>query len=578
MNRGFAYYFGRAFKTSMTTIWKNRNVFKSVAYLFMDLAALVTLVFRPMFSMAGVTQAKAAQKTGEFNISPAFKEASKPQTFWTMAMACVIEGLILLGGLVVCAVIVGALALLSSAIGAASSASSGTQSLLLWLFIAPGLLLTLFYCCVMAMIFAPTAYVVESNPGINAADVVSICFNTMKANGKLVVFLTALITMGIALAIIGVCAVVTYVIYALVPAGAVKLFIICVWLLVAAAIVSLTMPTLILTKNLAFKDLFEDIAQDPVNASKRTAGITIKNVTGAEFEYETINEQLVSMFDETQDDSVPLPVRKAQKKARADLEKGMDEGAKRAKKHKGAKPAMDINVDQAPAGATPVGEVPTQAATAGETFEAPAPAPAQPAPQPAADAQAVANLIDDEPTPAPQPQAAPEQPIPQPVPEPQPAQPAAQPAPQPAPEPQPQPQPAPNPFANAGAASSPFGGANPAGANPFGTNAGAANPVGTNPANPANPAGAANNPFANPTRPDPFAGAGARPNPFASSGAARPNPFASGGAGAAGTGDTAGLSAFEIRARERARRMAERAAANGQTTGNPNGNGGTSEE
>ena len=552
MNRGFAYYFGRALKTALTVIWKNHNVLKSVAYLFMGFGATLTCVFRPMLAMAAVTQAKTAERRGDYVVAPAFSEACKPLPFWTMFMACVLETLIMLGGYLLCGIIIAALVFVAMAMAYASAATATATITLIALFSAPGVLITLLYASVMGIIFSPTAYVVESNPGITAAEVVSVCFNTMKPNGKLIVFLTHLITIGIELVVALICLGVTALIYAAMPAGAVKLFVICVWLIASLAIVSLTLPTCLLAKNIALKNLFEDIAQDPVNASKRTAGINITNITGAEFEYETIHDKLVDMFDETHDDSIPLPSKKAQGKARTEIERGMVEGAKHQKKEKKAKPPMDKNVDEKIEGKS-LDEVPTQAAPPGVTFEQ------QPAPAPAP-VNFAAPSAGSEPASAPAPFASAPTPPPvaeQPAPAPNPFANAATPnaAPNPfasAPTPPPvaeQPAPAPNPFANAGtpnAAPNPFASAptpppvaeQPAPApNPF-ANAGTPNPA-PNPFANAGTPNPAPNPFANAgtpnPAPNPFANAGTpnpAPNPFANAGTPNPapNPFANAGA------------------------------------------------
>ena len=55
MNRGFAFYFKNAMKSSAATIWKNKNILQIWMYFLAELVARVTLIF-PVSALARIPE------------------------------------------------------------------------------------------------------------------------------------------------------------------------------------------------------------------------------------------------------------------------------------------------------------------------------------------------------------------------------------------------------------------------------------------------------------------------------------------------------------------------------------------
>ena len=305
MNRGFGFYFGHAIKSSCKTLWHKGNLLKYWAWVIMELLAPFTLVLGAMFSLANVRQAKIAERENTLDIPQSFKVACRAKPFWTMFLATVLEALIFLAGVL----LIGVATLLLGAIGYAISlfVSDVEPMLIIMIFCVPGGLMLLVYSVIMPILLAPTAYVIETNPDIGAADAISICFNTMKSRGKGTYFLTVFVTLLIEGAILGLGAAAEV---------AIALFVEDIRLAVVLGILvgivvfvgfALVAPMFSLARKISQKDLFEDIVLDPVNASKHTSGVNIKKCKGVKFDPAEYENELALLFDETYSDRVPVP-------------------------------------------------------------------------------------------------------------------------------------------------------------------------------------------------------------------------------------------------------------------------------
>ena len=316
MNRGFAFYFKNAMKSSAATIWKNKSLILVMAYFLSELVARLTIIFSAVFDLADIRQAKIVEENERFDIPQTLRVATKSKPVWTMVLSIIAEAFIFLGGALIIAAITAALAL----IGYAVWWLLNTPVYIIWLFCIPGGILLLVYTVIMVLIFSPTPYIIETNPNVGVYETVKICFDSMKGKGKTTAFFNFFIPTLLELIIIGIC---------LGGAYAIKLFVPLVYMPVALAgwgiislvLILLLVPMFDLAKKIAQKNLFADIVLDPANANKRTAGINIKMCTGAKFERSEINGNLVALFDETQSDSIPAPDSPARKKIRENAEK-----------------------------------------------------------------------------------------------------------------------------------------------------------------------------------------------------------------------------------------------------------------
>lgn len=426
MNRGFRFYFAQAMRASNKSLWKKGNILKYLAYFIMSCLAALTLVLPPMFKLADVRQAKIAAKQNTVDIPQSFKVACRAKPFFTTLLAFVLEALIFVAGTVLICLGAG----IFGAVGYVISlfVDAVPPMLITGIFLAPGAIVLAAYSVVMALMFAPTAYVVETNPDIGAANAVSICINTMKSRGKWTYFITLFVTFLIEFLILAVGAGVEI---------SVILFIDDVRLSVVLAVLlgivffvgfALVAPMFGLARKVTVYSLFDDIVLDPVNASKRTDGVNIRRCKGVKFDPAQYENELSALFDETYSDRVPVPeTDRARRKRLLKERKAAQSAPVPEYAAPAASPAQSVSYDRA---ATPATVAPPAASTAdadeedGEILtvsdlirdvepapeEAPAPAqPEQPAEAPAPEDVPVAepNPISPAEIPAP---AQPEQP------------------------------------------------------------------------------------------------------------------------------------------------------------------------
>ncbi len=305
MNRGFGFYFGHAMKSSCKTLWHKGNLLKYLAWVIMELLTPFTLVLGAMFSLANVRQAKIAERENTIDVPQSFKVACRAKPFWTMLLATVLEALIFIAGVL----LIGLATLMLGAIGYAICLfiSDVEPALIIAIFCIPGGLMLAVYSVIMPILLAPTAYIIETNPDIGAADAISICFNTMKSRGKGTYFLTNFVTLLIEGAILGLGAAAEVVIALFV--NDIRLAVVLGILagLIFAVGFMLVAPMFSLARKISQKSLFEDIVLDPVNASKRTDGINIRRCKGVKFDPAEYENELALLFDETYSDRVPVP-------------------------------------------------------------------------------------------------------------------------------------------------------------------------------------------------------------------------------------------------------------------------------
>ena len=301
MNKGFAHYFGKALKTALQTICKNKNILQSMLYFFTSLVARLTILLGAMPALADVRQAKIAKNEHTMDIPQSFTNASR-KPFWTMTVATLLEVFIFLGGLLLVSVPCGVIFAIGSALGQAVGSSG---NVITTIFAVPCLIIYLVYTIIVVTIFSPTAYVVDSNPALSAGEVVSVCVNSMKSRGKITAFMCVFVPMLIIVAIAGAFGAGFYVITTLMKGSNFMLLVLILLAAVAVVVLGFAAPIFTLTMNISLVSLFEDIALDPVNASKRTAGINIKKISGAKVDREEVADNLNALFDSAIEEKRP---------------------------------------------------------------------------------------------------------------------------------------------------------------------------------------------------------------------------------------------------------------------------------
>ena len=316
MNRGFAFYFRNAIKSSATAIWKNKSILSVMVYYLAEIVAKMTIIFSAVFALADVRQAKIVDGYKRFDIAQTFKVATKPKPVWTIVLSIIAEAFIFLGGALIIAAITCVLAL----IGYAVCWLAQGPVFIIALFCIPGGLLFFVYALLMCLIFSPTAYIIETNPDIGVHETLKICFDTMRGRGKFTACLNCFIPALIKSFILGVCIFVGRLLAVFVT-GPYMPVILVVWYIFSLAVILLVFPMFDLTQKIAQKSLFADIVSDPVNANKRTSGINIKMCKGVKFKPTEVRENLAALFDETESDSVPEPDSPARKKVNKKAEK-----------------------------------------------------------------------------------------------------------------------------------------------------------------------------------------------------------------------------------------------------------------
>ena len=312
MNHGFKSYLSGGFRASVKTMYKNKNILLVWLYTVLSFIGKVTIIFAPIFYLADVRHAKLVHAENHVHIAQNFRVACRAKALLAYYGAIFLEIMIAIAGLVLIGIGTGILALISMAVSLA--APNFPTIYMLLIFCAPGALVALAYLTMIPVYFAPTAYIIETNPGISAAATVSACVKSMRRCGKWTCFFnTFLPVLGIAV-VGGIFAGANYLCDTFIQGLAMRVIAEAGLSILAILAMLFIYPIMNMARQVAQKSLFEDISLDPINASKHTSGVNIQRCKGVLFEPETIEENLSMLFDETKDESVPLPTSNARTK------------------------------------------------------------------------------------------------------------------------------------------------------------------------------------------------------------------------------------------------------------------------
>ena len=341
MNRGFAFYFKNAIKSSAAAIWKNKSILPVIVYFLAGFVAKVTIIFSAIFSLADIRQAKIVDESKRFDIPQTFKVATKSKTVWTMVLSIIAEAFIFLGGVLIIAAITCVLAL----IGYAVCWLIEGPDYIVALFCIPGGFGLLVYTLLMCLIFSPTPYIIETNPNLGVSETVKICFDTMKGRGKFTAFMNFFIPTLLEGFVIAICIVGCWFIPVLIDSYYLPVILVA-WIIFSLVLIFLLIPMFDLTKKIAQKSLFEDIVLD---TNRRTNGINIKMCKGAKLKPSEDKGNLVALFDGTQSDSIPEPYSPVRKKIKERAEKAAAEIKKEEVNEQPVQPQPEEPVNEQPA-------------------------------------------------------------------------------------------------------------------------------------------------------------------------------------------------------------------------------------
>ena len=313
MNRGFGYYYREGISSSAKALFRNKNYFRYFAYYFMELIGRLALIFNTLFDLANVRQGKLVRKEKDVCVSQSFREIGRGRTGRTYFVTVCVEGLLFLAGLLMIASVT--LVLASVGYGISMLTDNLDPLVFMIIFSVPGGVIALAYVGIMPLIFAPTPYIAANNPDIGVGDTLSACFNTMKANGKLTLFLNVLVTLAAklgCLAFFGACG---YLIWNSLRYEDVLVLALVGWNALALVVYAIVAPIFTLALRAANNRLFEDIVVDPVAVNRTTNGVNISFCKGQKIGFGNVGSALAAMFERTEPSSAPISVPVPEKSA-----------------------------------------------------------------------------------------------------------------------------------------------------------------------------------------------------------------------------------------------------------------------
>ncbi|MDE5547389.1 MAG: hypothetical protein K2J30_00100, partial [Clostridia bacterium] len=317
MNRGFKHYFREGMSASAQTLFKSKgkNHIRYLLYFFAELLGRITLLLTPLFALAKVRMGRVLRTEKRYEPAQAFRRAGEPRSFWTLALCYLLEGLIILGGLI----LIGVFTAMLFGIGYGLTSFVKNAEMLPVYFAIPGGIVAVIFVVAALLIFAPTPYIIAANENIGVGDTLAVCYNTMKASGMGTLFLNVFLTMLPKVVYLGIFGGLNYL---LLDAFDGEKFI--DLLLVGVDIVAILgfmvfAPWLTLGMRAANQHLFEDILVDPVAVSKASKGIRISQCRGQMFGENTSRQALVAMFDDvdTPTDDITLEPKKKKRGKKA---------------------------------------------------------------------------------------------------------------------------------------------------------------------------------------------------------------------------------------------------------------------
>ena len=290
MNQGFATYYGGGLKAAAATLYKNKNWLKYYAYLLMNLLARITILPAVLFDLISVRQAQHAHEDGRLQLCASFRAAEKGKSLGTMLLVRVLEVLMLLAGVVIAAILGGVIGLCGALVAWKANASLVTVRLF---FAIPPLALCALTLLVLLLFFAPSAYIVEKNPGFGMAGVLEVSFDTMRKRGAFTHFMHHFVSLLLHGVFLGA-------LYVLYRAAQGQQGAVAIALVAGAAVLGLAYlvlaPLFTLAPRIADYCLLEDISLDPSNRAKHAKRVCISRSSVNDRDHGH-DKKLLALFD-----------------------------------------------------------------------------------------------------------------------------------------------------------------------------------------------------------------------------------------------------------------------------------------
>ena len=307
MNRGFKYYFGRGMRTAVGTLLKGGKYFRYYAYFFAALLGRAVPIAGCLIPVADVRRAKTARDERELTVARSFGGVETGCSVGTAILVSLIKGLVTAGGAIAC-IALGALlffagTLLGTAVGMANARLLG-----IILAIPAALAAAAYVICVLLM-YAPTAYMIDSFKNSHATGVLTAASETMRRGGKTTLFLNTavpLLIKAVYLAAVGG----VYYVLTLISAPVASVLLIVLWLIISLGVYVVFAPVFTITGAVANVCLFDDIALDPESMNNRTKGLFITRCsTSGSLADKGRDASIESLFDSAEESAEPPDTR-----------------------------------------------------------------------------------------------------------------------------------------------------------------------------------------------------------------------------------------------------------------------------
>ena len=306
MDRGFLHYFGAGMRTAWRVVLKGGRFFRYYLYFFASLIGRCIPFFGAVFPVADVRKAKIAKKEGDIAVIRSFEGIESGNKFGSAVLALSIELLIILGGLAVIGAFGYGFAVLGRIIGLL--ADMRDPDVLAIVFAVPFIAAAVGYFIAAAVMFAPTAYVVDSHKKVTATGVMGSAVETMKRAGKITCFLNTAVPLMIKAAYLTLAWLVFELLSGITSIDPIAVVLLCVlWLIVALAVYVVFAPVFTMAADIANTSLFEDIALDPEALDMRAKGIFVKRAEVNTLENKGLDSNLNRLFDEEEEKSFSSP-------------------------------------------------------------------------------------------------------------------------------------------------------------------------------------------------------------------------------------------------------------------------------
>lgn len=274
MNRGFGFYYAKGIRSAATTLLKRGKMWKFYVYLLASLVGRVIPFFGGIFPVADVRCAKIARDENDMPLARSIEGADTGRSFGTAVLAFAIEFLLLVGGLGAFALIGYLLLLVGQYIG--TFLLIGRPDVMSVIFALPAAVGALLYLIAALLLFAPTAYIIDSNKQISASRAITAAVETMRRGGKMTCFLNIFVTSLIFSAFGGFVYGGMILISLLGGNGYLFSVAFLLWILLCIVLCLVFAPVFILGCQISNTCLFEDISLVPAALDNREKGVFIK--------------------------------------------------------------------------------------------------------------------------------------------------------------------------------------------------------------------------------------------------------------------------------------------------------------